>query len=177
MSTHSLQQQFSDWFDLYADALYRHAYFRVRDSHRAADLMQDTFTRAWSYAARGNEIREPRAFLYKVLNNLLVNEYERRKPVSSLDEMDEESGYEPETNSEEDAVKAAYDVRRLLNRLAQENETYRQVLVMRYIDELGVSEIADILDEAENTTSVRIHRALTKMKELLHEEDTNSYDT
>jgi RNA polymerase sigma-70 factor (ECF subfamily) len=106
-----------------------------------------------------------------------VNEYERRKPTSSLDALDEESGYEPAQDSNEEAVSATHDIQQLLARLGKENEAYRSVLVMRYIDELDVNEIAEILGEAENTISVRIHRALSKMCAMLEEENDSSYDT
>jgi len=170
MTTDSLQQQFSEWFDQYAEPLYRHAYLRIHDKERAADLMQETFTRSWSYATRRYEIREPRAFLYKTLNNLIVNEYERRRPTSSLETHSEQSGYEPASAENGEAeVTARIDTRIILEKLGAVNEEYRDVLVMRYIDELGVGEIAEILQEHENTVSVRIHRALKKMRELFEE--------
>lgn len=172
MNTHSLHKDFSEWFDLYAEPLYRHAYLRIHDKDRAADLMQETFTRAWSYAARGNEIRQPRAFLYKTLNNLVVNEYERRRPTSSLQTMDEETGYEPMADGDvQGQASAQIDATIILNKLGSVNEEYREVLVMRYIDELQVSEIALVLQESENTVSVRIHRALKKMRQLLDENE------
>lgn len=177
MNTHSLQQHFSDWFDRYAEPLYRHAYFRIHDRDRAADLMQETFTRAWSYASRGNEIREPRAFLYKTLNNLVVNEYERRRPTSSLETMDEETGYEPASATDDEArVSAQIDATIILEKLGGVNEEYRDVLVMRYIDELEVGEIAAILSESENNVSVRIHRALKKMRTILETNEQQDHE-
>jgi len=172
MNTHLLHKHFSEWFELYAEPLYRHAYLRIHDRDRAADLMQETFTRAWSYVARGNEIREPRAFLYKTLNNLVVNEYERRRPTSSLEVMDEETGYEPAAGGDDHGqASARIDAGIILEKLGSVNEEYREVLVMRYIDELQVSEIAVILQESENTVSVRIHRALKKMRQLVDENE------
>lgn len=164
-SNNALQQEFSEWFDRYADAIFRHCYFRLHDRERAADLMQETFMRSWSYVTRGGTIHQPRAFLYKTANNLIINEYERRKPTSSLETLDEEIGFEPAAEDRHE-ISSEIDAQIVLEHLGKENEAYRDVLVMRYIDGLSVSEMATVLEESENTTSVRIHRALKKLKSI-----------
>ena len=45
-------------------------------------------------------------------------------------------------------------------------EMYRDALIMRYVDDLSVQEIAEITGETENNISVRIHRALDKVRTL-----------
>jgi len=45
--------------------------------------------------------------------------------------------------------------------------SYREVLVMRYIDDMAPKEIAHILGESENAISVRLHRGIKKVKELM----------
>ena len=174
MNHRALHKEFTGWFDQYADQLFRHAYLRLHNRDRGADLMQETFMRAWSYLARGGEIREPRAFLYKTLNNLIINEYERRRPTSSLDELDDESGFEPEAEEATDAAPSAkIDADIILRHLGANHPAYRDVLVMRYIDDLSISEMAKVLDDGENTVSVRIHRALKKLREIA-ERDPNT---
>jgi len=170
MSNQSLQQQFSKWFDLYADPIFRHCYVRLHDRERAIDLMQETFMRSWSYITRGGEIREPRAFLYKTANNLIINEYERRKHTSSLEKMDEETGYEPSVEADE-SVSAQIDASIILKYLAETNQEYRDILVMRYIDDLTINEIAQVLDETENNISVRIHRAMKKLRDIVQKKE------
>ena len=46
---------------------------------------------------------------------------------------------------------------------------YKQVILLRYYEQLSVSEIAKMLHEKENTISVRIKRANEKLKEVLKE--------
>lgn len=163
MSSTDLQKQFSELYDQYADAIFRHCYFRLNDRDRAIDLMQETFMRSWRYAMNGNEIHQPRAFLYRVANNLIVNEYERRKPTSSLENLDDESGFQPTTDDHEQ-TQTRLDAELLTQHLSKLNESYREVVVMRYIDGLSLAEIAEILEESENNVSVRIHRALKALQ-------------
>jgi len=46
-------------------------------------------------------------------------------------------------------------------------EDSRTVLVMRYIDDLGPNEIADMLEESANVVSVRINRATKELRKIL----------
>ena len=46
-------------------------------------------------------------------------------------------------------------------------EKYSSILVMRYVNDLSVKEIALIFNESENVISVRIHRGISKLKELI----------
>ena len=61
------------------------------------------------------------------------------------------------------------DAKKLLVLLDDIDESYRNVLVMRYVEDLSIQEIADITGDQPNSISVRLHRALKKLKELYNE--------
>ena len=54
-----------------------------------------------------------------------------------------------------------------MEELRQIDDKYSQAVIMRYIDDLSPEEIAQILGENKNVISVRIHRGLKKLKELM----------
>lgn len=66
-------------YDAYADAIFRHCYFRVFSRERAKELMQETFLRAWDQMVKGEEIRHMRGFLYRVANNLIIDESRKKR--------------------------------------------------------------------------------------------------
>jgi len=66
-----------------------------------------------------------------------------------------------ETNTLESAIDR-FDGKRALAMLEQLPDSYREVLIMRYVDGFSPSEIAVQIDESENAVSVRIHRGLKK---------------
>src|SRR3984957_2816959 len=70
-----------------------HAFFKLNNHGTGEDLVQDTFIKTWGYLMRGGKIDVMKAFLYHVLNNLIVDEYRKRK-TSSLDTL-MEKGFEP----------------------------------------------------------------------------------
>jgi|SRR3989344_3102737 len=161
---HKDEREFLIAYDQFADAIFRHCFFRTRDRERAKDVVQETFMRTWEYVAKGHKVENLRAFLYRVANNLIVDEARKKKPVS-LDMLREEKGFEPRV----DSIARAHDiidakgVPALLDKLEPH---HREVVVMRYLDGFGPKEIAEILGESENAISVRLHRAMERLRKL-----------
>lgn len=77
----------------YEKGLNVHAFFKTHNHATGEDLVQDTFIKTWSYLARGGKIDIMKAFLYHVLNNLIVDQYRKHK-TTSLDVL-LEKGFEP----------------------------------------------------------------------------------
>lgn len=160
------EKAFIKAYDEYADDIFRFCAFRLYDRERAKDVMQDTFTRTWAYIIAGNEIENLRAFLYKTARNLCVNEM-TRSTAFSLDEMQEVAGFEPEDTSLDSPLDAA-EAAMLTRHIASLDEASQEVITLRYMNGLAVNEIGEILGQAPNTISVRIHRALKELKERMH---------
>ena len=84
-----LEKQFLKAYDEFADPIFRHCYFRVFNRERAKDLMQETFTKTWEYLNQSpitnheSRITNMRAFLYRVANNLIIDN-SRQKDERSL---------------------------------------------------------------------------------------------
>ena len=76
------EEEFLTLYDAYADAIFRHCFFRVYERERARDLVQETFARTWEYAAKGNAVENARAFLYRVANNVIGDEVCEKKETS-----------------------------------------------------------------------------------------------
>ncbi len=165
-------QEFGEAYERYSDELFRHCALRLKDRERAIEITQETFVRVWQYMERGEEVRELRPFLYRTLRNLIIDEYRKSKSVSLEAMVDEESdGVEhllppDETNTLESAIER-FDGKRALEQLQELPENYREVLILRYVDGLSPGEIAKQIRESENAVSVRIHRGLKKLKDLL----------
>lgn len=166
-----IEEQFMKAYDAHQDAIYRHCYFRVFNQETAKDLTQETFMKVWNYLRAGNDIRNIRAFLYKTATNLVIDHH-RKKSESSLDEMTE-SGFKPSTDGDK-LMEAQADVQLLLETMQQVDDQYRDVLLLRYVDGFAPKEIAEILGESANVISVRIHRGVKKVKQLLEDKTASS---
>lgn len=173
VSMESQEDRFLKAFEEYNDALFRHASIRVSDRERAIDIVHDTYTKVWSYVRLGHEIDSYRSFLYKVLNNLIIDEYRKRKELS-LDALLAEEGVDegsfPElTENTTEALAATIDGQQAFALLTEMPDQYREVIVLRFVDGLGPREIAELIEESENVVSVRIHRGLKLLRSKIEE--------
>lgn len=162
---------FMSAYDDYADAIFRHCYFRVFDRERGRELMQDSFMKAWEYIASGKKVDNLRALLYKIANNLIIDDVRRSKKrtVTSLEDMQEE-GFDIQA---EEAMTAgeSIDAKQILQTISKIDEPYRSAVIMRYIDELSPKEISTATGEPVNVISVRINRGMKKLKSLLTDDE------
>ena len=172
MADTRIEAAYLEAYEAYNDALFRHALFRISNRDRAQDLVQDTFLKTWDYLHGGGEVQQYKAFLYRILNNLIIDEY-RKKKSSSLDEILENDTGEMESKLSEGSVRAVeedFDERETLEkiraRIPELPDTYRDVVTMRYIDGLSPKEIASMMNISENVVSVRLHRGTHKLREL-----------
>lgn len=156
---------FETLYDTHADAIWRHLYHRLGDTERAKELMQEVFLKTWQYVMLGKTIEHEKAFLYRLAKNLFINEIRTDKRNSSLDALSEDGFEAPDERSAADTQAKQTE---LMERLSLIKDSYRTVLVMRYIDDLPVKEIATILDENETNISMRIKRGIEALKETYH---------
>jgi RNA polymerase sigma-70 factor (ECF subfamily) len=77
----------------------------------------------------------------------------------------QEKGFDAKDDTR-DTLVSGIDARAMLPKLDRLDEKYRQVVIMRYIDELSPKEIAEVLGDEENTVSVRLHRAIQKLRAM-----------
>lgn len=151
----------------YHKSLNAYAFYKLSDSVLGQDLVQDTFVKTWTYLMKKGEIKGMKSFLYHVLNNLIVDEYRKRKRKTvSLDVL-LEAGFAPDTGESESKrnqnILDGKDIFLLIHKLP---EQYQQVIRMRYEQDLSLKEISVLLGESENTISVRVFRGIKKLKIL-----------
>jgi RNA polymerase sigma-70 factor (ECF subfamily) len=165
---------FTEAFEAYSDELFRHAYMRLSDRERALDLTQECFARVWEYT-QTKEVVEWRPFLYRTLRHLIIDEYRKKKAVSlealaQSHEMEVEALMPADESNTLEAAIGRFEGVRVLQALERLPLNYREAIELRYVEGLTPREIADIVDESENVVSVRVHRALKKLKEVLEHE-------
>ncbi len=158
------EKEFTEIFQEYSDAIFRHCAFKVMDRQLGHDLTQETFLRAWNQIEQGKKIENMRAFLYRVADNLVID-YIRKKKSLSLDQL-QEQGFDP-GHDETGSMQNKIEMGRALEALHKLEEDYRQAIQLRYVEGLSVSEIAVVTGEPPNTVSVRLHRGLQQLRSHL----------
>lgn len=144
------------------DKIYRYCYFKLQHQQMAEDITQETFLRFLenrSYCERGKKIR----YLYTIARNLCMDAY-RRKQTESLPNED--------MAGMEDALEEEL-LRNLAvkNALSQLEKDEQELLLLRYVQELSVSDICGILEISRFSVYRKTEKALKKLRELLGREN------
>ncbi len=147
----------------YEKGLNLYAFFKVHDRAVSEDLVQETFVKTWSYLVKGGKIDIMKAFLYHILNHLIVDEYRKHKTVS-LDILFEK-GFEPSAGHAARLFNFL-DGKAALLLIHKLPEKYQKVVRMRYVQDLSLKEISLITGQSKNTIAVQVHRGLEKLKTL-----------
>lgn len=162
------KEAFSIIYQKYGKQIFRFIYWRVSDKHLSEDILQDVFLKAWhgikSYKERNLPIR---AWLYKIARNAIIDHYRVKKPEFSLEESTIDLIYSGTDSLREVSVKLEIErARKAINLLP---EIQKEVIILRFIEELTNKEVAGIIKKSETSVRIIQHRALKKLREMLKE--------
>lgn len=158
-----LEKRFLESYDAFSDALFRYCYFKTGDRELAKDLLQDIFVKTWDYIYKGNVVENFRPFLYRLANNIIIDWYRKKKTIS-LDVLAED-GFDPaDLRSRADEHAEVEQAMKILSKLDQDDQ---DIIILRYIDDLSPKDIAILFHEKENNISVKLHRALARLRKLV----------
>ncbi|PIT92999.1 MAG: hypothetical protein COU06_02360 [Candidatus Harrisonbacteria bacterium CG10_big_fil_rev_8_21_14_0_10_38_8] len=149
----------------YAKGMSLYSAFKVSDKATGEDLVQDTFIKTWKYLVRGGRIEIMKAFLYHILNQLIIDEYRKHK-IISLDSL-LEKGYQPGFDKSKHMLDLL-DGKTAIILIQSLPVKYQTIMRMRYIQDLSLTEISLITGQSKNTVSVQVHRGVAKLKILFN---------
>lgn len=147
----------------YEKGLNVYAFSRVHSHTVGEDLVQNTFMKTWKYLVKGGKIDTMKAFLYHILNNLIVDEY-RKPKVISLDVL-RDKGFDPSAGHSKRLFNIL-DGKAALLLIARLPLGYQKIMRMRYVQDLSLQEMSLITGQSKNTIAVKVHRGLGKLKLL-----------
>lgn len=165
-------EAFGSIYDEYATRIYRFVYFKVSSEEEAQDLTADVFLKAWQYLLdeSGKDVRNLGALLYGIARNRVIDFYRSRAVKETVSLSEEAEDKLADERHLDEKTEAKIDVELLGRQLRSLKDEYREVLVLRYLDEMSISEIADVLDKPAGNVRVLIHRALEAIKKHVRQE-------
>jgi RNA polymerase sigma-70 factor (ECF subfamily) len=152
---------FACLYDFYLPRVYGFIYRRVRDRNVAEDLTSVTFQRALENVRR-EDFRNDcfGGWLYRVASNAVVDHVRRDRRHVSIGDMDVEASAAVAL----DTLGAALDRDQLRQALLGLSAAHREVIVLRYYDDLDPAEICEVLGCSREALAVRLHRALRALR-------------
>ena len=151
----------------YLDAAYNLARWLTRDDADAQDVVQESMVRALRYFGSFHGT-DARVWLLAIVRNTFYTLRAKHAPELSRDPLDDEAHplIDPGPSPESVAL-LAVDVGALQEALARLPETWREVLVLRELEECSYKEIAAITGQKMGTVMSRLARAREKLREEL----------
>jgi RNA polymerase sigma-70 factor (ECF subfamily) len=144
--------------------LSRLAYLLVGDRHSAADIVQETLIAAWDSARRTDE----RTRLRSWLSGILLNRCRKhRRSAGRRRRRESEAVQRRAAEMSAGAAADSEDLAAMQRALLQLDDDLREVLVLRYFQQLGVREAADAIGVPEGTVKSRSHAAIAAMRALM----------
>lgn len=160
-------QAFAELVDRYKNSVYAICLRMVGDRHEAEDLSQETFIRAYRHIAQFDHNRKFSTWVFRIATNLSIDFLRRKKPSVSLDAEipgtdgltlnsmlpDSDAGARPD----ERMIRTEME-QRVQREIAKLPEKYRSAVILKYVEDLSLKEIGDIMDLPIGTVKTRIHR-------------------
>lgn len=159
---------FAKIIERYERPVYNLMYRYCRSEEEAADLSQDVFLRVYDRLSSFNRSRRFFPWLYTLAVNR-ANDW-HRSHSNNRKKLDEFRWETPETEISSDQEGRMVDreeVDNLYKALDQLPEVTREMIMLRYRQELPIFELADIFKVSESAVKMRIARGLEKMKAIL----------
>ncbi|SDI30671.1 RNA polymerase, sigma subunit, SigW [Alteribacillus persepolensis] len=168
------EKAFAELVDLYKDKVFQIAYRMTGNHYEAQDMAQESFLRAYANIDRYDENRKFSTWLFRITTNLCIDRLRKRKPDYSLDEeikgTDGLTGYAQIAATDqlpEDQVVTLEMQEWVQKAIVSLPPKYRSAIILRYIEDLNIQQISNILDLPENTVKTHIHRGREALRKRL----------
>jgi len=164
------RQAFIKAYDSYVDDIYRFIYFKVGSKEEAEDLTSAAFLKSWGYLQNNSltDYKTLKSLFYKIARNLIIDHYRKNNRWAKISIN---NGTIFDINDERQniakQVELTLDLVVIETKLTKLKDEYQEVIILRYINELSIKEIADILDKPKGNIRVLIYRAISALRELI----------
>ena len=162
---------FQQLMDMYQEKIYRMIFFRIRSRLDAEDICQEVFIQAYKNLKRLKDPERFAGWLFRIAANRIKDHYRKQKVRAIF-------SFLPDVEREADAAATAgerMDVMENLERrdfwnkvqtmLERLSRMEREVFLLRFLDDLGIREISEVINKSESTVKTHLYRALKKFKD------------
>lgn len=152
----------------YRERLFYHALYIVKDWEEAYDAVQEVFIRAIRERRFFNEDFRIKAWLYRVTSNLCFNLVRNRKRRGAI--LESVPRAESSAADQIEQVFAGERQEEILRAIDQMTDDHKEILLLRYYNDLSYAEISSTLDIKLGTVMSRLSRARARLLEVIEEQ-------
>ncbi len=168
------QNAYADIVTLYQNNLYQVCYRMLGNKEEAEDAAQEAFIKAYINLHTYDQKRKFSTWLYRIGTNLCIDRIRKKKPDYYLDAevpgtegLDMYSQISTGERLPEEEIERMELQERIQYEIGQLPDKYRSVIILKYIEELPLQEISDILEIPLGTVKTRVHRGREALRKQL----------
>src|SRR6201996_9137797 len=163
----------------YQHRLLRYLLFLTGSRDLAEDLFQETWMRVLTRGTQYNGAARFDTWLFTIARNLMID-MRRKRTMASLEEMCENDGderpFEVASNDPNpfDQYQSSENAQRIAEALLTLDPLHREVLVLRFHEELSLEEISQVTRAPLSTVKSRLYRGLASLKPRISARENSS---
>jgi RNA polymerase sigma-70 factor (ECF subfamily) len=160
-------EAFSQIYDEYVNQLYKYIYYKVKKED-VEDLTETLFLKAWENIGKYKNRKNTsfRSWLYRIAHNLVVDHYRLTREHVSLDTRISSKSREADPK---EMAQNVLDNENLKVAISKLKKNYRQIIVLKFINELSNKEICKVLKKSEGSVRILQYRALKALRQIIDE--------
>ncbi|WP_060205522.1 RNA polymerase sigma factor SigW [Sporosarcina koreensis] len=168
------QDAFEEIVTMFQHRLYHVCYRMLGNSQEAEDIAQEAFVRAYVNIHTYDQKRKFSTWLFRIATNLCIDRIRKKKPdyyldatVPGTDGLNMYSQIAAQGDLPEEEVERMEEQDRVQYEIGRLPEKYRTVIILRYMEELPLQEISDILELPLGTVKTRVHRGREALRKQM----------
>jgi RNA polymerase sigma-70 factor (ECF subfamily) len=171
------RRAFAELVELYKDKIYHLGYRMLNQKQEAEDVVQETFLRVYTNLEKYDENQKFSTWIYRIATNLCIDRLRKRKPSYSIDaEMTDGEGTDwhamlasNDAGPDEELIlsETQLNIREAIQTLP---DKYKTVVILRYLHDMSLQEISDVLEMPVTTVKTRVHRGREFLRKKLDAE-------
>lgn len=160
-------EAFGQLYDEYVSQIFRYVYYKVGNYADAQDLTGQTFLRAFENI-QSYELRDVAfsSWLYRIAHNLVVDFFRKESKRNDVPIEGHSLGMS-ETGNPADELMASHESQQLYNALSRLTNNQREVIVLKFIDNLSNWQVAEIMAISVGAVKSAQKRALIALNRIL----------
>lgn len=168
------QRAFAELVELYKDKIFHLTYRMLNNRHEAEDMVQETFLRVYRNLEKYDHNQKFSTWIYRIATNLCIDRLRRRKPTYSLDaELNDQEGSDgyamlPSDERTPEGETLLLETQTIIrDAIATLPPKYKTVMVLRYLQDMSLQEISEVVDLPVTTIKTRVHRGREYLRKKL----------
>jgi RNA polymerase sigma-70 factor, ECF subfamily len=155
---------FAFFYEQYVTRIYRFVFIKVSDKRVAEEITQDIFLKVWQHVVDKKHIKSFQAFIFRIARNSVIDYYRQAsRQELPLDYVEDSLAEDEQTESKMDK---SLDSNEILGQIKKLKNEYQEIILLRYVEDLSIEEISQVLQKDKNNVRVTLHRALNKLKSI-----------